>query len=126
MIATVLIIRRAGFNGSHAVDALLAAGERVCVLDDFSAGRRENLAGTSGALEAIEGDVRECEAVATAMRGYDRMLHPAAIVSVTRSVDDPATGEGQMVPARAQAIEAATPAPVATPQPVTRSAPPPP
>jgi UDP-glucose 4-epimerase len=85
----VLITGGAGFIGSHAVAALLAAGEKVRVLDDFSTGRRENLAGLAGALEVIEGDVREPETVSAAVRGCGRVLHLAAIASVTRSFDDP-------------------------------------
>ena len=59
------------------------------MLDDFSTGRRENLAGFSGSIEVIEGDVREPATVIAAMRGCDRVLHLAAIASVTRSFDDP-------------------------------------
>ena len=55
----VLVTGGAGFIGSHAVERLLALGHRVTVLDDFSTGRRENLAAVSGhsRLRVIEGDV---------------------------------------------------------------------
>ncbi len=43
-MARYLVTGGAGFIGSHLTDALLARGDTVCVLDDFSTGRRENLA----------------------------------------------------------------------------------
>jgi UDP-glucose 4-epimerase len=91
-MAAVLITGGAGFIGSHAVEELLAAGERVRVLDNFTTGRRENLAGMAGMagdLEIVEGDIREPATVAAAVAGCDRVLHLAAIASVTRSFDDP-------------------------------------
>ena len=108
MSATVLITGGAGFIGSHAAETLLAAGEQVRVLDDFSTGRRENLAGMNGALEVIDGDVREPETVAAAMRGCDRVLHLAAVVSVARSFDDPAATEAVNVGGTANVLAAAT------------------
>ena len=53
----VLVTGGAGFIGSHLVDALVAAGARVRVLDDFSSGRRENLAAAGPRVEVVEGDV---------------------------------------------------------------------
>jgi UDP-glucose 4-epimerase len=108
MTTNVLITGGAGFIGSHAVETLLAAGERVRVLDDFSTGRRENLAGMNGALEVIDGDVREPETVMAAMRGCDRVLHLAAIASVARSFDDPATTEAVNVDGTANVLAAAS------------------
>jgi UDP-glucose 4-epimerase len=103
----VLITGGAGFIGSHAVEALLAAGESVRVLDDFSTGRRENLAGFAGALEVVEGDVCEPATVAAAMRGCDRVLHLAAIASVARSFDDPATTAAVNLGGTANVLQAA-------------------
>jgi UDP-glucose 4-epimerase len=108
MSATVLITGGAGFIGSHAVEALLAAGAQVRVLDDFSTGRKENLAGMNGALEVMDGDVREPGAVAAAMRGCDRVLHLAAIVSVARSFDDPEAAEAVNVSGTANVLAAAS------------------
>jgi len=103
----VLITGGAGFIGSHAAAALLAAGERVRVLDDFSTGRHENLVGLPGPLEIVEGDVRSPETVARAARGCDRILHLAAIASVTRSFADPATSEAVNVAGTANVLAAA-------------------
>lgn len=86
----VLVTGGAGFIGSHTVEALLAEGRHVRVLDDFSAGRRENLPEAGEALEIVDGDVRDAGAVATAMRDASHCLHLAAQVSVARSVAEPA------------------------------------
>ena len=59
MSASVLITGGAGFIGSHAVEALLADGESVRVLDNFTTGRRGNLTGMAGSLKVIEGDIRD-------------------------------------------------------------------
>jgi UDP-glucose 4-epimerase len=107
MTGGVLVTGGAGFIGSHAVEALLAAGQNVRVLDNFSTGRRENLAGFSGTLQVVEGDVREPETVAAAVRGCDRVLHLAAIASVTRSFDDPAATEAVNVGGTANVLAAA-------------------
>ena len=89
-MTTFLVTGGAGFIGSNLVTALLRAGHAVRVLDDFSSGRRENLAEATAA-DVIEGDVRDRAAVAAAVRGVDFVLHQAAVPSVARSVEDPLT-----------------------------------
>jgi nucleoside-diphosphate-sugar epimerase len=88
-MTTYLVTGGAGFIGSNLVEALLAQGGRVRVLDNFSTGKRENLAGLSGDLEVIEGDITDWPATIAATRGADYVLHHAAIPSVQRSVRDP-------------------------------------
>ena len=107
MAAPVLVTGGAGFIGSHAVEALLADGESVRVLDNFTTGRRANLAGLAGDLRVIEGDVRDRDAVARAAAGCGRVLHLAAIASVTRSFDDPAETEAVNVGGTANVLDAA-------------------
>ena len=87
----VLVTGGAGFIGSHLVERLLFEGHVVRVLDDFSSGRRENLAFAkpSAALEVIEGDIRDAPSVETAVAGVDGVFHEAALVSVPRSVENP-------------------------------------
>lgn len=88
----VLVTGGAGFIGSHIVDALLADGSyRVRVLDNFSTGRRENLAHCLPEIELIEGDIRDMEIVEDAVAGVDCILHEAALPSVPRSVKAPVT-----------------------------------
>ena len=89
MTRLVLVTGGAGFIGSHLVDALLARGDRVRVLDDFSTGRRENLAHCLADIELLEGDVRDPGLVGRAVAGCDGVLHEAAVASVTRSLEDP-------------------------------------
>lgn len=89
--AHVLVTGGAGFIGSHLVDALLARGARVRVLDDFSTGRPENLAHCAGEIEMIEGDIRELQTCREASAGCRYVFHQAALGSVPRSVEDPAT-----------------------------------
>jgi len=83
-----LITGGAGFIGSNIVRRLLADGERVRVLDNFSTGRRENLAGLSG-FEIIEGSVTDPVEVRKALVGIEYVLHQGAIPSVPRSIADP-------------------------------------
>jgi UDP-glucose 4-epimerase len=89
MSRLVLVTGGAGFIGSHLVDALLARGDRVRVLDDFSTGRRENLAHCLADIGLFEGDVRDPGLVGRAVAGCDGVLHEAAVASVTRSLEDP-------------------------------------
>lgn len=84
-----LVTGGAGFIGSHLVEELVARGARVRILDNFSSGRWENLAPVADAVEVVEGDVTDLEAVLEASRGVEFVLHHAAIASVARSVQDP-------------------------------------
>lgn len=85
----VLITGGAGFIGSHLVDALLAKGHSVRILDDLSTGKRSNLPLDNSRLELIEGDVADAALVARAMLGCQAVAHLAAVASVQASVDDP-------------------------------------
>lgn len=89
-----LVTGGAGFIGSHLVAALKADGADVRVLDDFSSGKKENLAavelqGGPTRIEVIEGDLRDRAAVAEAVRGTEVVFHEAAFVSVPASMEDP-------------------------------------
>jgi UDP-glucose 4-epimerase len=90
-----LVTGGAGFIGSNIVAALVAAGERVRVLDDLSTGRWENLEGVSrlDTVERIQGDIRDPNAVALAARGCEIIFHQAALGSVPRSVENPITSD---------------------------------
>jgi len=84
-----LVTGGAGFIGSNVVEALVRAGERVRVLDDFSTGSRANLAAVARDVEIIEGDLRDRDTVRRAVSGVQYVSHQAALRSVPRSVDDP-------------------------------------
>ena len=85
-----LVTGGAGFIGSHLVEHLIERGEDVVVLDDFSTGRRDNIAAFLQRAELIEGSILDASVCARALRGVDYVLHQAAIPSVPRSVGDPA------------------------------------
>jgi nucleoside-diphosphate-sugar epimerase len=84
-----LVTGGAGFIGSHLVRALEGRATLVRVLDDFSTGRRSNLAGVGERVEIVEGDVRDLDAVRRAARSVHAIFHHAALVSVPLSVSDP-------------------------------------
>ena len=84
-----LVTGGAGFIGSHLVEALVARGERVRVLDDLSSGRRENLSTVIGDVELLIGDVADPDAVDRAMDGCEIVFHLAAIASVQASIENP-------------------------------------
>jgi len=84
-----LVTGGAGFIGSHIVELLVCRGARVRVLDNFLTGKRENLAPFLGAIELIEGDVRDLAICRKATAGVDSVLHQAALASVPCSVEDP-------------------------------------
>ncbi|MBM7062750.1 NAD-dependent epimerase/dehydratase family protein [Pseudomonas sp. UL073] len=87
--APILITGGAGFIGSHLVDALLAQGHAVRVLDNLSTGKRSNLPLDNPRLTLLEGDVADAALVARAMQGCRAVAHLAAVASVQASVDDP-------------------------------------
>jgi UDP-glucose 4-epimerase len=79
----------AGFIGSHLVEALLAEGRPVRVVDNLATGHRANLAHVEGRYEWIEGDLASFEVARRAAEGAEFVFHQAAIPSVPRSVAVP-------------------------------------
>ena len=88
---TSLVTGGAGFIGSNLVRGLLERGDAVRVLDNFSTGRRSNLAGLEKDVDIVEGELRSYERVHAAVRGCDLVFHLGALGSVPRSVQDPLT-----------------------------------
>ena len=84
-----LVTGGAGFIGSNLVRSLLARGDEVRLLDNFSTGNRANLAGLD--VEIVEGELRSYERVHNATRGVEVVYHLGALGSVPRSVQDPLT-----------------------------------
>lgn len=85
----VLVTGGAGFIGSHLVDALLANGYAVRVLDDLSMGKRSNLPLDNPRLQLLVGSVADAALVSQAVAGCQAVVHLAAIASVPASVADP-------------------------------------
>ncbi len=88
-----LVTGGAGFIGSNLVDALLARGDEVTVVDDLSTGRRENLDGAlAGGARLVEIDVRDGAALRDlALEARpEAIFHLAAQIDVRKSVEDPA------------------------------------
>jgi nucleoside-diphosphate-sugar epimerase len=84
-----LVTGGAGFIGSHTVDELVRRQHDVVVLDDLSAGKEQNLSQVAGQIEFVRGRITDLEALRTACRGVDYVLHLAARTSVPLSVRDP-------------------------------------
>ena len=100
-MALYVVTGGGGFIGSNLVEAILAKGDAVRVLDNFETGRRENLEAAAswakdggGSFELIEGDIRDLATCRRAIAGADHVLHQAAIPSVQRSVKDPIASNG--------------------------------
>jgi nucleoside-diphosphate-sugar epimerase len=76
----VLVTGGASFIGSSLVDALVARGACVRVVDNLSSGRRENIQGhlNAGRVEFIQGDLLQAEVVAAGLRGVQVVFHLAA------------------------------------------------
>ena len=85
----ILVTGGAGFIGSNLVDALLARGNSVRVLDNLSMGKLANLPMDNPRLTFIEGDVADAGLVSRAVAGCAAVVHLAAVASVQASVDDP-------------------------------------
>jgi UDP-glucose 4-epimerase len=84
-----LITGIGGFIGSSLAHTLLARGEQVRGVDNFSTGKRENIADILDRIDFQEADILNLDAMHKACAGADFVLHQAAIPSVPKSVLDP-------------------------------------
>jgi nucleoside-diphosphate-sugar epimerase len=101
-----LVTGGAGFIGSHLAEELVRRGHPVRVADNFSTGKRGNLAHIPG-VEILEGDLADPAVAARAVKGCDVVLHQAAIPSVPRSVKDPVTSNRANIDATLNVLVAA-------------------
>ena len=92
-MAVCLVTGGAGFIGSHIVEALVARGETVRVLDDLSSGYFENLSSVQPQVEFIEGSIQDKAVVHKAVKDVNFIFHLAAIVSVPQSMAEPVETE---------------------------------
>ncbi len=108
-LGRILVTGGAGTIGSNLVDLLVREGaSQIRVLDDFTRGRRENLAWATanGPVEIIEGDIRDRETVRTATEGTDLVFHLAAI-RITQCAQEPRLANEVLVDGTFNVIEAA-------------------
>jgi len=106
-MAKYLVTGGAGFIGCNLVRFLLHKGHEVVVLDNFATGKRENLTEIAGEIDLIEGDIRDRACVDRAITGCAGVFHEAALGSVPRSVEDPATSHDVNVNGTLTVLEAA-------------------
>jgi len=85
----ILVTGGAGFIGSHIVDALLARGCDVTVLDNLSTGNPANLEHVKDSIDFHEGDIQDRKILEKTTKEHDIIFHHAAMVSAPGSVENP-------------------------------------
>ena len=94
-MSNILVSGGAGFIGSNLCEALLKDGYNVRCLDNFATGKMENIQPLLNEypdrFELQTGDIRRPEDCRKGVEGVDYVLHQAALGSVPRSINDPAT-----------------------------------
>jgi UDP-glucose 4-epimerase len=88
-MAIYLITGIAGFIGSSLARAVVAQGDNVRGVDNFSTGKRTNISELLDRIDVREADLLDLGAMQSACKGVDYVLHEAAIPSVPRSVLNP-------------------------------------
>ena len=80
-----LVAGGAGFIGSHLIDALVARGDDVVVVDNLSTGSLKNIASSMESVEFVESDIRDLEVEG----GFDRVYHLACIANPSDYISCP-------------------------------------
>jgi UDP-glucose 4-epimerase len=106
-VALTLVTGGAGFIGSSLVRALLARGDAVRVIDNFSSGKRENLADLADRIELVEADILDERALGRAIEGAEVVFHEAAIPSVPKSMVEPVENHAANATGTLRVLEAA-------------------
>ena len=106
-MARYLVTGVAGFIGSNIAHALVARGDEVRGIDNFSHGRQENLDELKDGIEFREADITDTEAIHSACQGMDFVLHQAALGSVPRSLADPVVSNKANVVSTLKVLQAA-------------------
>jgi UDP-glucose 4-epimerase len=85
----VLVTGGAGFIGSHLADALIARGDQVVALDNFSTGSTANIKHITKNFEIIDGDIRNTELINDIVKDVDLVFHMAAALGVNTILESP-------------------------------------
>ena len=85
----VLVTGGAGFIGSHLADALIARGDQVVALDNFSTGSTANIKHITKNFEIIDGDIRNTELINETIKDVDLVFHMAAALGVNTILESP-------------------------------------
>ena len=103
-----LVTGGAGFIGSNLVDALLARGDEVVIVDNLSTGRESNL-DQAQAADLVKADIREADELHRIVReaAPEAIFHLAAQIDVRKSVSDPAADARINVEGTINVLEAA-------------------
>lgn len=88
-MAKYIITGGAGFIGSNIAEALVGKRQTVKVIDNLSTGNKENLDSIKNKIQFVKGDICDYDFLAKQFRGFDFILHQAALCSVPRSINDP-------------------------------------
>ena len=88
-IMHLLVTGGAGFIGSHLADALIARGDQVIAVDNFSTGSKTNIAQLEGKVTTVDGDIRNIELVESLIKDADLILHMAAALGVDNILENP-------------------------------------
>jgi nucleoside-diphosphate-sugar epimerase len=106
-VTTAVVTGGAGFIGSHLTEELLRRGYHVRVIDDFSTGSPDNLAGSKDGIDFVEGSILDAPLLARACADASVIFHEAAIPSVARSVEDPLRSNAANITGTLSVLEAA-------------------
>ncbi len=85
----VLVTGGAGFIGSHLCDALVARGDEVVVVDNFSTGSEKNLHHLQDRISVVRGDIRDVKLIEKTTHAVDLVLHMAAALGVNTILESP-------------------------------------
>ena len=85
----VLITGGAGFIGSHLADAVIARGDQVVALDNFSTGSTANIKHITKNFEIIDGDIRNTDLINDTIKDVDLVFHMAAALGVNTILESP-------------------------------------
>jgi UDP-glucose 4-epimerase len=85
----VLVTGGAGFIGSHLADSLIARGDQVVALDNFSTGSTTNIKHITKNFEIIDGDIRNVDLINETVKDVDLVFHLAAALGVNTILESP-------------------------------------